>query len=203
MIDIEKVDFDKLNGIVPAIIVDNSTNQVLMLGFMNAEAITKTIEEKKVVFFSRTKNRLWMKGETSNNYLSLVSIKVDCDNDTLLVHANPEGPTCHKGSYSCFEGITEKNTLFLDYLYQLVKKRKEDLPENSYTTKLFKEGSNRIIQKFGEESVETIIAAKNQDKDELINETSDLIFHLMVMLADQDVELDQIVSNLMKRHSAK
>ena len=203
MIDIEKIDFDKLNGLVPAIILDNLTNQVLMLGFMNKDALTATIEKKKVVFYSRTKNKLWMKGETSNNFLNVISVKTDCDFDTLLIYAKPDGPTCHKGSYSCFESINKDNTYFLNYLNQLVKQRKIDLPENSYTTKLFTKGSNRIIQKLGEESIETIIAAKNGDKDELINEVSDLLFHLMVLLVDQGVELDEIVSNLMERHSAK
>lgn len=203
MIEIEKIDFSKLNGLVPAIIIDNVTNQVLMLGFMNKEALTATIEQKKVIFYSRSKKKLWMKGETSNNFLDVASISTDCDNDTLLIRANPAGPTCHKGSYSCFEDVNQYNAFFINYLYQLVKQRKIDLPENSYTTKLFKEGSNRIIQKFGEESVETIIAAKNQDKDEFINEVSDLLFHLLVLLADQDVEIDQIISNLMERHTAK
>ncbi|MDX1700831.1 MAG: bifunctional phosphoribosyl-AMP cyclohydrolase/phosphoribosyl-ATP diphosphatase HisIE [Melioribacteraceae bacterium] len=203
MIEIDKIDFEKLNGIVPAIIVDNSTNQVLMLGFMNKDALIATIEKKKVVFYSRTKERLWMKGETSNNFLNVVSLRADCDYDTLLIHADPEGPTCHKGSYSCFEGTNKDNAFFLNYLYKLVKQRKIDLPENSYTTKLYKEGSNRIIQKFGEESVETIIAAKNQDKNELVNEVSDLLFHLMVLLADNEIDLDEIISNLMERHTHK
>lgn len=203
MIEIEKIDFKKLDGLVPAIIVDSITKQVLMLGFMNREALEETIKKQKVVFFSRTKKRLWLKGETSKNYLNVISINSDCDDDTLLIYAKPDGPTCHKGTKSCFAENDKSNILFLDYLYKLVKQRKIDLPENSYTTHLFKRGADRIIQKVGEEAVETVIAAKNRDKIEIINEASDLVFHLMVMLAEQDIELSEIVSNLQKRHSEK
>lgn len=203
MIDIEKIDFEKQNGLVPAIIIDITTDQVLMLGYMNKESLTQTIEKQKVVFFSRTKNRLWLKGETSGNYLNLVSINTDCDNDTLLIYAKPEGPTCHTGSYSCFSNVDKNNVQFLSYLFELIKDRKVKMPENSYTTKLFQKGSNRIIQKVGEEAIETVIAAKNNDKAELINEVSDLFFHLFVMLADQEVEFSEIISNLQNRHSDK
>ena len=199
MIDISKIDFDKMNGLVPAIIIDNFTGQVLMLGFMNKEAVEKTIDEKKVTFYSRSKKRLWTKGETSGNYLNLVDIKLDCDNDTLLISTNPEGNTCHLDQYSCF-GIEKENYKFLKYLDKLIKDRKEKLPANSYTTKLFKEGENRIIQKVGEEAVETLIAAKNNDRSEIINETSDLIYHLLVMLAEKDIELNDVVENLQSRH---
>lgn len=203
MIEIEKINFEKLNGLVPAIVIDKSTQQVLMLGFMNKEALLMTMEKKKVVFYSRTKNTLWLKGETSKNYLNVDSISPDCDNDTLLIYANPEGPICHTGSYSCFKNVEKNNFLFLDYLYELVKARKKELPEKSYTSKLFKEGSDRIIQKVGEESVETIIAAKNRDKAELMSESADLIFHLFVMLAEQNIEFSEIISVLEKRHSEK
>jgi phosphoribosyl-AMP cyclohydrolase / phosphoribosyl-ATP pyrophosphohydrolase len=203
MIEVEKINFEKLNGLVPAIIVDFTTNQVLMLGFMNKESLSQTIEKQKVVFFSRTKNKLWMKGETSGNYLNVVSIQTDCDNDTLLIYAKPDGPTCHTGNYSCFAEVDKNNILFLNYLFDLVKDRKVTLPENSYTTTLFKRGSNRIIQKVGEEAIETVIAAKNKDKEEIVNEVSDLIFHLFVMLADQGIEFSEIISNLQKRHSDK
>lgn len=200
MIDITKINFNKLSGLVPVIVVDKSTDQVLMLGFMNKEAVEKTIELKKVTFFSRTKNRLWTKGESSGNYLNLVDILIDCDNDSLLVYAGPEGDTCHLEQYSCF-GINKKTDInFLTKLFKLIRSRKAELPENSYTTKLFKEGENRIIQKVGEEAVETIIAAKNRDKDEIINETSDLIYHLFVMLAEQGIEFEDIVKNLESRH---
>ncbi|MCB0731023.1 MAG: bifunctional phosphoribosyl-AMP cyclohydrolase/phosphoribosyl-ATP diphosphatase HisIE [Ignavibacteriae bacterium] len=203
MIEIEKLNFEKQNGLLPAIIVDVTTDKVLMLGFMNNEALQQTVEKQKVVFFSRTKNKLWLKGETSGNYLNVVSIESDCDDDTLLIYANPDGPTCHTGNYSCFAEVDKNNIKFLDYLFKLVKQRKIDLPENSYTTTLFNRGSDRIIQKVGEESVETVIAAKNKDREEIVNETSDLIFHLFVMLADQGIEFSEIISNLQKRHSDK
>ena len=203
MIDIEKIDFEKLNGLVPAIIIDQNTNQVLMLGFMNKEALSQTLDKKKVVFFSRTKNKLWLKGVTSNNYLNVISINTDCDNDTLLIYVKPDGPTCHTGSYSCFAEVDKNNIQFLDYLFKLVKQRKIELPENSYTTSLFNRGSDRIIQKVGEEAIETVIAAKNKDKEEIINEASDLLFHMFVMFADQGIEFSEIISNLQKRHSDK
>ena len=203
MIEIEKIDFEKLNGLVPAIVIDQNTKQVLMLGFMNREALSETIKEQKVVFFSRSKNRLWLKGETSKNYLNVVSINTDCDNDTLLIYAKPDGPTCHTGSYSCFAEVDKNNIQFLDYLFKLVKQRKIELPENSYTTSLFNRGSDRIIQKVGEEAIETVIAAKNKDKEEIINEASDLLFHMFVMFADQGIEFSEIISNLQKRHSDK
>ncbi len=199
MINADELNFDKLNGLLPAVIVDNITNQVLMVGFMNREALEKTLEIKKVTFFSRSRNVLWTKGETSGNYLHLVDIEKDCDADSILVYASPSGPVCHTGNYSCFG--TEKNNLnFLNYLSELIRERKNTLPEKSYTTKLFMEGSDRIIQKVGEEAVETVIAAKNRDKKEIINETSDLLFHLLVMLADQEIEVEEIIDNLMKRH---
>lgn len=200
MIDILKINFDKLSGLVPAIIVDKNTDQVLMLGFMNKEAVEKTIELNKVTFFSRTKNRLWTKGETSQNYLILSEILMDCDNDSLLIYVLPEGNTCHLDQYSCF-GIEKKvGVEFLDKLFNLIKTRKAELPENSYTTRLFNEGENRIIQKVGEEAIETVIAAKNRDKEEIINETSDLIYHLFVMLAEQGIEFNEIVKKLKLRH---
>lgn len=203
MIDINRVNFEKLNGLVPAIIVDSISNQVLMLGFMNKDALIETINKNKVVFYSRTQKKLWLKGETSGNFLNVESIKDDCDHDSLLIYSKPDGPTCHTGTYSCFAEVDNKNILFLDYLYKLVKRRKIELPENSYTTKLFNKGADKIIQKVGEESVETVIAAKNRDKEEIINETSDLIFHLFVMLAEQDIEFSDIVQNLQSRHSEK
>ena len=199
MIDISKLDFTKLNGLIPAVVIDSTTGQVLMLGFMNGEALKKTYELNKVTFFSRTRNTLWTKGETSGNYLELVDIKSDCDNDSLLVYAKPFGNTCHTGSYSCF-GVEKNNLNFLNSLFDLIKKRKIELPEKSYTTKLFKEGTNRIIQKVGEEAVETVIAAKNRDKNEIVNEVSDLIYHLFVMLAEQDIELADVIQILEERH---
>jgi len=202
MIEKEKIDFSKLNGLVPAIILDRISNQILMLGFMNEESFDKTISTKRVTFFSRSKNRLWTKGETSCNFLNLVDIDIDCDNDSLLIYVNPEGPTCHTGAFSCF-GIDRSNLAFLNQLNKLIKDRKKELPEDSYTTKLFKEGADRIIQKVGEEAIETVIAAKNRDKIEIVNEVSDLIYHLLVMLADQDIELEEIVDKLVERHNIK
>ncbi len=198
--EIKDLNFEKMNGLIPAIIIDNSNGQILMLGFMNQEALEKTLQTKLVTFFSRTKNALWTKGETSKNYLHLVDIKTDCDNDTLLVYANPDGNTCHTGKYSCFDIPKQPSINFLNQLFSLIKERKEKLPENSYTTKLFQSGTNRIIQKVGEEAIETVIAAKNRDKHEIINETSDLLYHLFVMLAEQDIEFSDIVKNLENRH---
>ena len=196
---ISKLDFDKLNGLLPAVVVDKNNGQVLMVGFMNKEALEKTFDTQKVTFFSRTQNKLWTKGETSGNYLNLVDIKPDCDNDTLLIYALPEGNTCHTGNYSCF-GIPNTGSInFLNDLFELIKSRKINMPENSYTTKLFNSGANRIIQKVGEEAIETVIAAKNRDKIELLNETSDLIYHLFVMLAEQGIEFSEVVKNLEKR----
>ena len=197
--DISTLNFEKLNGLIPAIVIDNSNNQVLMLGFMNKASLEKTIESKLVTFFSRTRNTLWTKGVTSGNYLNLVDIKPDCDNDTLLIFAKPDGNTCHTGKYSCFDVPDIPATNFLNKLFDLIKDRRLTMPENSYTSELFRSGSDRIIQKVGEESIETVIAAKNRDKKEIINETSDLIYHLFVMLADQGIELSDIVRNLQKR----
>ena len=197
--DISKLNFEKLNGLIPAIVIDNANNQVLMLGFMNKASLEKTIETKLVTFFSRTRNTLWTKGVTSGNYLNLVDIKPDCDSDTLLIYAKPDGNTCHTGNYSCFDIPNIPSTNFLNRLFELIKDRRMKMPENSYTSELFRSGSDRIIQKVGEESVETVIAAKNREKSEIINETSDLIYHLFVMLVDQEIELTDIVKNLQKR----
>jgi phosphoribosyl-ATP pyrophosphohydrolase/phosphoribosyl-AMP cyclohydrolase len=202
MIGKEKINFGKLNGLVPAIILDQASNQILMLGFMNEESFDKTISSKRVTFFSRSKNRLWTKGETSGNFLNLVDIIMDCDNDSLLIYVIPEGPVCHTGTFSCF-GIERTNIAFLNQLNKLIKDRKKELPENSYTTKLFREGADRIVQKVGEEAIETVIAAKNRDKNEIINEVSDLIYHLLVMLVDQEIELEAIVEKLVERHNIK
>ncbi|HUX93961.1 MAG TPA: bifunctional phosphoribosyl-AMP cyclohydrolase/phosphoribosyl-ATP diphosphatase HisIE [Ignavibacteriaceae bacterium] len=200
-INLPELNFEKLNGLIPAIVVDKSSDKVLMLGFMNKTALEKTIETKLVTFFSRTRNELWTKGESSGNFLHLIEIKPDCDNDTLLIYAVPDGNTCHTGNYSCF-GIEKDSQLhFLNELFDLIKKRKIEQPENSYTTSLFNSGTNRIIQKVGEEAIETVIAAKNRDKNEIINETSDLIYHLFVMLAEQEIDFEEIVKNLKKRHN--
>lgn len=196
----DNLNFDKLNGLIPAIIVDEYSNQVLMLGFMNEEAYNKTAETGKVTFYSRTKNRLWTKGETSGNYLFVKKIVTDCDNDSLLIYVNPLGNTCHLGNYSCF-GLEKNSTHFLNLLFNLIKQRKLELPENSYTTKLFLRGENRIIQKVGEEAIETVIAAKNNDKEEIINEVSDLIYHLFVMLVQKGIDINEISEKLIERHT--
>jgi len=200
MIDLSKLNFEKLNGLIPAVIIDYKTDLVLMLGFMNKEALEITTETKLVTFYSRTRKELWTKGKTSGNYLKLIDIKPDCDNDSLLVYAEPDGNTCHTGNYSCFNINKNDSIKFLEQLSKIIKERKEKLPENSYTTKLFKEGGNRIIQKFGEESIETIIAAKNNDREEIINEVSDLIYHLLVLLEEKEIKLSEISENLEKRH---
>jgi len=200
MIDISKLNFVKLNGLIPSVIIDNKTDLVLMLGFMNKESLEKTIETKLVTFFSRTRNSLWTKGETSGNYLRLIKIKPDCDNDSLLIYVKPNGNTCHTGKYSCFDIDKPDSIKFLQELSGIIKERKENLPEHSYTTKLFKEGENRIIQKFGEESVEVMIAAKNNDREEIINEASDLIYHFLVLLEEKEIKLSDVVNNLEARH---
>jgi phosphoribosyl-ATP pyrophosphohydrolase/phosphoribosyl-AMP cyclohydrolase len=195
----ENLNFEKMNGLIPAVIVDEVTNQTLMLGFMNEEAYDKTIATGRVTFYSRTKNRLWTKGETSGDYLIVKNIIADCDKDTLLIYANPLGNTCHTGNYSCF-GIEKNSINFFNLLFDLITDRKEKMPENSYTTKLFLRGENRIIQKVGEEAIETVIAAKNNDKDEIINEVSDLIYHLFVMLVQKEIGINEIAGKLTERH---
>lgn len=196
----EELDFSKSGGLIPAVIIDANNNRVLMLGFMNEEAYKKTIETKLVTFFSRTRNTLWVKGETSGNFLHVFDIKSDCDKDSLLIFANPDGNTCHTGDYSCFKVENTSSIDFLNHLFALIKQRKADMPEGSYTTKLFQRGTNRIIQKVGEEAIEIVIAAKNRDKNEIINEVSDLVYHLFVMLAEQEIEFTDIVKNLESRH---
>jgi phosphoribosyl-ATP pyrophosphohydrolase/phosphoribosyl-AMP cyclohydrolase len=200
MIDISKLNFEKLNGLIPAVVVDKNTDLVLMLGFMNNKSLEKTIDTKLVTFFSRTRNELWTKGETSGNFLKLVEIRSDCDSDSLLIYAEPKGNTCHTGNYSCFYLNKTDSIKFLQHLSEIIKERKKNLPENSYTANLFKEGENRIIQKVGEEAVEALIAAKNNNREEIINEVSDLLFHLLVMLEEKKIELSDVVTNLQKRH---
>ena len=160
MIDINTLNFEKLNGLIPAVILDNASHTVLMLGFMNKESLKNTLDTKLVTFFSRTRKSLWVKGETSGNFLHLIDIKSDCDDDSLLVYVNPDGPTCHTGDFSCFKDSTPSDISFLSELFELVQRRKAEMPEKSYTTKLFLEGENRIIQKVGEEAIETVHCRK-------------------------------------------
>ena len=194
------LDFEKMGGLIPAIIQDSNTNKVLMLGFMNEEALEQTLSSGKVTFFSRTKNRLWMKGETSGNTLSVVSITPDCDNDTLLVKAIPAGPVCHKGTDTCFGEKNEEDILFLKYLQNFIERRRHEMPEGSYTTTLFQKGINRMAQKVGEEAVETVIEATNGTEDRLIYEASDLIYHLIVLLTSKGLRIDDLARELKKRH---
>lgn len=195
-----KVDFAKMGGLVPAIIQDNNTSKVLMLGFMNEEALLKTEETGKVTFFSRTKNRLWTKGEESGNFLNVVSIAIDCDQDTLLIKVNPVGPVCHTGSDTCFNEKNEEDILFIKLLQDFITKRHEEMPEGSYTTSLFQEGINRMAQKVGEEAVETVIEATNGTDDRLIYEASDLIYHLIVLLTSKGYRFEDLARELKKRH---
>lgn len=196
-----KIDFEKMGGLVPAIIQDAVTQKVLMLGFMNEEAFQKTLDTKHVTFWSRTRNTLWTKGETSGNFLNLVDIKVDCDNDTLLIQAHPDGPTCHTGTDTCWGEENHVNPLlFLTELQDFINRRKEEMPEGSYTTKLFKEGINKIAQKVGEEALETVIEATNGTSDHLVYEASDLLYHLLVMLTEKGLRIEEVAQELQKRH---
>jgi phosphoribosyl-ATP pyrophosphohydrolase/phosphoribosyl-AMP cyclohydrolase len=196
-----KIDFEKMGGLVPAIIQDAVTQKVLMLGFMNEEAYQKTLDTKHVTFWSRTRNTLWTKGETSGNFLNLVDIKVDCDNDTLLIQAHPDGPTCHTGTDTCWGEENHANPLlFLTELQDFINRRKEEMPEGSYTTKLFKEGINKIAQKVGEEALETVIEATNGTNDHLVYEASDLLYHLLVMLTEKGLRIEEVAQELQKRH---
>lgn len=195
------IDFEKMGGLVPAIIQDAVTQKVLMLGFMNEEAYKKTMDTKHVTFWSRTRNTLWTKGETSGNFLNLVDIKVDCDNDTLLVQAHPDGPTCHTGTDTCWgEENVPSPLLFLTELQDFINRRKEEMPEGSYTTKLFKEGINKIAQKVGEEALETVIEATNGTDNHLVYEASDLLYHLLVMLTEKGLRIEDVAQELQKRH---
>lgn len=197
-----EIDFQKSGGLVPAIVQDADTRNVLMLGYMNEEAYRKTIETKKVTFFSRSRQKLWTKGETSGNFLNLVSIKSDCDNDTLLVRVHPDGPACHKGTDTCWGEKNEKNhLLFLSELQDFIEKRHEEMPEGSYTTSLFKDGLNRMAQKVGEEALEAVIEAVNGTDDRLIYEASDMFYHLIVLLTSKGLRIEDIARELTERHS--
>ena len=197
------LNFEKLGGILPAVIQDARTSEVLMLGFMNPEAYEKTKKEGRVCFYSRTRERLWTKGEESGNFLDVVEIREDCDKDTLLIRVNPVGPVCHTGERTCFgEGDEDisNNLDFLNTLQDLLKSRKEEMPENSYTSKLFQSGVNKIAQKLGEEAVELIIEAKDGNDDLFLNEAADLLFHLMILLTDRGYSLGDVSGILKGRH---
>ncbi|MBR8709262.1 bifunctional phosphoribosyl-AMP cyclohydrolase/phosphoribosyl-ATP diphosphatase HisIE [Bacteroides pyogenes] len=195
------LDFDKMNGLIPAIIQDSETRKVLMLGFMNREAYDRTMESGKVTFYSRSKKRLWTKGEESGNFLRVVSVKADCDDDTLLIEVNPAGPVCHTGTDTCWGEKNEEPLMFLKLLQDFIDKRREEMPEDSYTTSLFREGINKIAQKVGEEAVETVIEATNGTDERLIYEGADLIYHLIVLLASKGYRIEDLARELSDRHS--
>ena len=197
---LDQVNFDKSNGLVPAIIQDAQSNQVLMLGYMNADALEKTLSSRKVTFFSRSKQRLWTKGETSENYLNLVDILIDCDQDALLVKTNPQGPTCHLGDDTCWGESNGNSAAFLDYLGRVIKERKSNPPEESYTARLFNKGINKVAQKVGEEAVELVIEAKDNNEKLFKNEAADLLFHYLMLLEAKDFSLSDIISVLKERH---
>ncbi|WP_445710833.1 bifunctional phosphoribosyl-AMP cyclohydrolase/phosphoribosyl-ATP diphosphatase HisIE [Flavobacterium sp.] len=196
-----KIDFTKNeNGLIPAIIQDNQTKNVLMLGYMNQEAIDKTLEINKVTFFSRSKNRLWTKGEESGNFLELVSIKNDCDNDTLLLQVKPVGPTCHTGSDTCWQEVNKQDFGFISKLENTIKERKENADsETSYVASLFAKGMNKIAQKVGEEAVEVVIEAKDTNDDLFLSESADLLFHYLILLQAKGYQLNDVVNVLKSR----
>ena len=194
-----KLNFQKLNNLIPAIIQDAQTDKVLMLGFMNKQALNKTIKTKRVTFYSRSKNRLWTKGETSGNYLEVIEIKTDCDKDSLLIKANAKGPTCHTNQYSCFGEDQEDRLEFLSSLYNLIKQRNRQLPPNSYTASLFKQGQVKILEKIQEEGHEIIKAAKSEGKQRTIEEISDFLYHLMVLMVEQGISWEDIIKCLKAR----
>jgi phosphoribosyl-ATP pyrophosphohydrolase/phosphoribosyl-AMP cyclohydrolase len=206
--ELSTIDFTKsADGLVPALIQDANTSVVLMLGYMNREAFEKTQAEGKVTFFSRSKQRLWTKGETSDNFLYVKEVLADCDGDTILIKAIPAGPTCHTGDDTCFGEKNNRNTrigeaAFLNYLQKdIIRDRKLHPSDSSYTTSLFKSGINKIAQKVGEEAVEVVIEAKDNDEGLFKNEVSDLLFHLLVLLEQKNIDLDEVISVLRSRHS--
>lgn len=196
---IDQLDWKKVDNLMPVIVQHAISGDVLMLGYMNNDALKNTLESQKVTFYSRTKQRLWTKGETSGNFLNLVDIFTDCDNDSLLVLAQPIGPTCHNGTESCFSPA-QSQWGFLYELENLLKSRKTASPESSYTAQLYASGTKRIAQKVGEEGVETALAATVNDREELTNEAADLIYHLLVLLQDQDLDLSAVINCLKQRH---
>lgn len=194
------IDFTKMNGLIPAIVQDAVTGKVLMQGYMNEEALAKTQETGMVTFFSRSKDRLWTKGETSGNFMELVSIAVDCDGDSILVKANPKGPVCHTGADTCFAEINASKTGFIDQLRSIIKDRKNNPSDKSYTASLFAKGINKIAQKVGEEAVEIVIEAKDNNRELFLGEAADLLFHYLVLLEAKGYELDEVIEVLIQRH---
>ena len=202
MLNIQNINWQKINNLLPVIVQHATTCEVLMLGYMNPEALEKTLAEKKVTFFSRTKNRLWTKGETSGNFLHVVDMSLDCDQDALLILADPVGPTCHTGTESCFSQLkNEPNWIFFSKLEKLLNARKGADPETSYTAQLYARGTKRIAQKVGEEGVETALAATVKDRNEIICEAADLAYHLTVLLQDADLSWADVIGKLKERHA--
>ena len=199
---VERIDWQKVDGLIPAIVQDFDSSQVLMMGYMNPEALEVTLTTKQVTFYSRSKQRLWTKGETSGHVLQLRNLALDCDQDTLLVKVNPIGPTCHTGTTSCWDGDSQEESqlVWLHQLEQLLAARKSASPESSYTASLYASGTKRIAQKVGEEGVEVALAAATGDKAELISESADLIYHLLVLLQDQGLALSDVIDKLKQRH---
>lgn len=197
----DQLAWEKMDGLLPVVIQDRDTRQVLMLGYMDRAALATTIETRKVTFFSRSKQRLWVKGETSGNFLNVVEVNPDCDGDAILITATPEGPTCHRDTKSCFGNGEETGLGFLGELSRLLDERFKTRPEKSYTTSLFEGGIDRMAQKVGEEGVEVVIAAKNAETAPLIGEAADLVFHLMVLLRARSLSLHDVVEKLRRRHS--
>jgi len=195
------MDFNKMNGLVPAIIQDADTNKVLMLGFMNREALDQTRKEGKVTFYSRTRKRLWTKGEESGNFLHVVEMLEDCDRDTLLVKVHPDGPVCHTGSDTCFDERNREDPGFLFRLQDLIHQRKEELPEGSYTSSLFRAGMNQIARKVGEEAIELLIESKDRHDDLFLNESADLVYHLLVLLSARGFGIMDVIKVLQERHA--
>lgn len=193
--------FDKSpDGLIPAIIQDSITGKVLMLGYMNAEAYQKTMTDKIVTFFSRSKQRLWTKGETSNNFLHVKNALVDCDGDTILIYASPDGPTCHTGDDTCFQEINDGKVLFINHLRAVIKDRKLNPSDKSYTSELFQKGVNKVAQKVGEEAVELVIEAKDDNKELFLGEAADLFYHYLVLLEQKNYTFDEVLDVLIKRH---
>ncbi len=199
MIDPTQVNFEKLNDLVPCVVQDSSTNKVLMLGFMNSEALTKTLNEKKLTFYSRSKKRLWTKGETSGNFLSLVDVHLDCDHDTLLFKVKPKGPTCHSGADTCFNDKNQSEGL--EFLEAIIQNRKLNPKAGSYTNQLLDSGINKVAQKVGEEAVELVIEAKDNNRELFLGEAADLMYHYLVLLTAKGYTLKDVITVLKSRHS--
>ncbi|WP_421828105.1 bifunctional phosphoribosyl-AMP cyclohydrolase/phosphoribosyl-ATP diphosphatase HisIE [Larkinella sp.] len=196
------IDFSKnTDGLIPAVIQDAETGKVLMLGYMNAEAYEKTVRENIVTFYSRSKQRLWTKGETSSNFLHVKEMLVDCDGDTLLIKVHPAGPTCHTGADTCFDEVNQGKGLFINYLQRIIRDRKENPTEKSYTSSLFRKGVNKIAQKVGEEAVELVIEAKDDNVDLFKGEAADLLYHYLILLEQKNIDLDEVIAVLQQRHT--